>query len=173
MAFDDWKIVMQWVCSVAAREVFKSFGTWRQVHIFFHILIKFVVSNQYFAGILFHINRSIGLWGAAFLCWISDRCFIWMNTKMLIIILMMLIYLSSRFFCEFWAGLGFPYLHGAWCLIFKIMITNIMIAFFQSTLSPQNVPNSGMFWFSWPLTRLLSCLPTSTWSSTDHGLFQI
>ena len=140
---------------------------------FFHILIKFVVSNQYFAGILFHINRSIGLWGAAFLCWISDRCFIWMNTKMLIIILMMLIYISSRFFCEFWAGLGFPYLHGAWCLIFKIIITNIMIAFFQSTLSPQNVPNSGMFLFSWPLTRLLSSLPTSTWSSTDHGLFQI
>ena len=34
MAFDDWKIIMQWVYSVAAREVFKSFGTWRQVPIF-------------------------------------------------------------------------------------------------------------------------------------------
>jgi len=50
-------------------------------------------------------NRSIGLWGAAFVCWISDR-----------------------FFCEFWAGLGFPYLHGAWhILIFLASYTAVVL----------------------------------------------
>ena len=32
--------------------------------------------------------------------------------------------------------------------------------------------STGTFWFSWPLTRPLSSLPTSMWNSTDLDLFQ-
>lgn len=55
-------------------------------------------------------RRSIWLWGAAIGCWVGDR-----------------------FFCDFWASLGFPYLHGAWhILIFLASYTAIVLfAYFE------------------------------------------
>ena len=172
MAFDDWKIIMQWVYSVAAREVFKSFGTWRQVPIFSYfnqircfqsIFCRSTISYQ-------QIHRPVG------------RCFSLLDLRQVF-------HLNEdegvdnyiddvdlSFVQVFLWILGRPWFSvSPWCLVLNLQNYDHKHHDrpFQLTLSPQNVPNSGMFWFSWPLTRLLSCLPTSTWSSTDHGLFQI
>ena len=64
---------------------------------------------EVFSDICFAI-RSISLWGAAFVCWVSDRSVTCSNIGAHIA----LTSIFSRFFCEFWSGLGFPYLHGAW-----------------------------------------------------------
>merc|ERR1719483_421405 len=50
-------------------------------------------------------KRSIGLIGMAFTSWVIDR-----------------------FFCPYWASIGFPYLHGVWhILIFLSAYTSIVL----------------------------------------------
>jgi len=50
-------------------------------------------------------RRSIAIWGLALVCWVNDR-----------------------FFCPWWASVGFPYLHGAWhILIFLASYTAVVI----------------------------------------------
>jgi len=55
-------------------------------------------------------NRVVLFWTLAIFCWVGDR-----------------------FFCEFWTGIGFPYLHGCWhVLIFLCSYTAIVLfAYFE------------------------------------------
>ena len=66
-------------------------------------------------------------------------------------------------------------IHGSWFC--SIYFPKCVYRIFNSYLIVSMRKNkeqcsTGTFWFSWPLTRPLSSLPTSMWNSTDLDLFQ-
>lgn len=51
-------------------------------------------------------KRSIFLWGLAMTCWVNDRMF-----------------------CSWWAGVGFPYLHGVWHILIFLASYTVVVLF--------------------------------------------
>ena len=108
--------------SVASGKVLKSFSTWGQV-------VYETLTNTFLTDCICFHGQSIWMWclkyfqiyvlpsgrsacGELLLCagYLIGLSLVFINIGANIA----LTSIFSRFFCEFWSGLGFPYLHGAW-----------------------------------------------------------